>query len=257
MTILTPERIASDVEHFDAALIAADYDRLARYVSADFMMVNPLAQRLTKTEWLAWLASDIRYHRIERGRLTFRGLGDCILVTSEVKALMAAAGLSVGLPSLHHTFRTEVWTDHDDCRELRHIHLTRVDQEVTVHAGDPDTELELRRLEQRRSDAMERCDRESLDELYADDFVLVHGDGSVDDKEGAITSAQQIRRRVVSPRELKVQVFGDVALLTGPMTLAVNQDGHEREIRIQLGQLVRRQDQVWRFIWSQVTMICD
>jgi uncharacterized protein DUF4440 len=81
-------------------------------------------------------------------------------------------------------------------------------------------ELALRRLEQRRSDAMEQCDVSALDEVLAADFRLVHGDGTLDDKAGAIEAALRIPRRVVVPRELSIRLFGETALLTGPMTLA-------------------------------------
>jgi len=90
------------------------------------------------------------------------------------------------------------------------------------------SELTLRQLEQRRSDAMEQRDAAVLDEVFAPDFQLVHGDGTLDDKRGAIEAALRVPRRVIVPRELSIRFFGEMALLTGPVTLAVVLEGHEK-----------------------------
>jgi Domain of unknown function (DUF4440) len=115
-------------------------------------------------------------------------------------------------------------------------------------------ELALRRLEQRRSDAMEQCDVAVLDEVFAADFQLVHGDGTLDDKRGAIEAALRIPRRVVVPRELSIRIFGETALLTGPMTLAVTIGGEEKTVRVFISQVARLERGRWQFVWSQVTL---
>lgn len=117
------------------------------------------------------------------------------------------------------------------------------------------SELTLRRLEQRRSDAMEAADAAVLNEVFAADFHLVHGDGTVDDKRGAIEAALRVRRRVVVPRELSIRFFGETALLTGPVTLAVMLDGRETTVRVFMSQLARCESGRWQFVWAQVTLI--
>ena len=114
--------------------------------------------------------------------------------------------------------------------------------------------LDLRRLEQRRSDAMERGDVGTLDEVLAGDFQLVHGDGTVDDKRGAIDAALRIPRRVITARELSIRLFGDTALLTGPVTLAVVLNGTEKTVRVFMSQVARFEAGAWQFIWMQVTL---
>lgn len=103
---------------------------------------------------------------------------------------------------------------------------------------------------------MERGDVAVLEEVLASDFQLVHGDGTLDDKRGAIEAALRIPRRVVVPRELSIRLFGDTALLTGPVTLAVTIGGQEKTVRIFMSQLARLARGQWQFIWSQVTL-CD
>jgi len=114
------------VEAFDAALIRADYERLASLVSTGFTMVNPLAQRLRKDEWLAWIAREIQYHRINRASLEYRVFTGAVIVTSDVRSLMSVVGLNGGAPSEHHTFRTEVWVIAGDDLRLEHVQLTRI-----------------------------------------------------------------------------------------------------------------------------------
>lgn len=115
-------------------------------------------------------------------------------------------------------------------------------------------EIALRHLEQRRSDAMEQGDVAVLDEVFAAEFQLVHGDGTLDDKRGAIEAALRVPRRVVVPRELSIRVFGDTALLTGPVTLAVVLDGREKTVRVFMSQLARYESGRWQFVWAQVTL---
>ena len=101
---------------------------------------------------------------------------------------------------------------------------------------------------------MEQGDVAVLDEVFAADFQLVHGDGTLDDKRGAIEAALRVPRRVVVPRELSIRLFGETALLTGPVTLAVLLDGHEKIVRVFMSQLARFESGRWQFVWAQVTL---
>jgi ketosteroid isomerase-like protein len=119
---------------------------------------------------------------------------------------------------------------------------------------ETDTLETLRTLDAKRAEAMDAADTVALDMLYADDFGLVHGDGGVDDKAGALNAAVAIRRRTVRPRDLTIRLFGDTALLTGPTTLAVGPEA--REVTVFMTQIVRRDAEgQWRYVWAQVTMV--
>jgi len=115
-------------------------------------------------------------------------------------------------------------------------------------------ERQLRQLEQRRSDAMDSGDADTLNDVYAEEFQLVHGDGTLDDKRGAIEAARRVPRRVVAKRELSVRIFGDTALLTGPVGLAVTIDAEERTVQVYMTQIARVIEGRWQFIWAQVTL---
>jgi hypothetical protein len=117
-----------------------------------------------------------------------------------------------------------------------------------------DIRQRLVELEHRRNRAMEVGDRSALLEILAEDFVQIHGDGSLDDREGAIAAALAMPRRVVSPRQLEIALLQDTALLTGAVTLAVMIKQRESLIRVFISQLAREESHGWTFFWSQVTI---
>ncbi len=117
--------VAARVQGFDQTLIAGDYRHLEEWLSQDFVSINPLAQMMDRDEWLAWLATRIRYERIERDRLRIRMLSAGAIVTSSVRSIMAVVGLFDGVATLHCTVRSEVWSIEESTLRLKHVHLTR------------------------------------------------------------------------------------------------------------------------------------
>jgi len=119
--------LVAEIEQLDDALLRADYERVRRLVSPHFTMVNPLAQRLGRDHWLAWLEREIRYHRIDRDSPEYRLFACAAIVTAEVRSLMSVTGLNGGAPTVHHTFRTEIWVESSSGPKLEHVQLTRID----------------------------------------------------------------------------------------------------------------------------------
>lgn len=115
------------IQQLDAAFIGADYALLRELVSPRFTMVNPLAHRLRRDDWLTWLAKDIRYVRIERHSPELRLFVGAAIVTGSVRSLMSVVGLNGGAPEVHHTYRTEVWAESPLGLKLEHVQLTRID----------------------------------------------------------------------------------------------------------------------------------
>ena len=122
---LSHEDVAARVQEFDRTLIAGDYRRLEEWLTPDFVTINPLAQRMHRDEWLAWLATCVRYERIERHHLRIRMLSAGAIVTSSVRSIMAVVGLFDGVAGLHCTVRSEVWAIEEGTLRLKHVHLTR------------------------------------------------------------------------------------------------------------------------------------
>jgi hypothetical protein len=126
---LSPEDVASRVQGFDQTLIAGDYRHLGEWLTSDFVAINPLAQMMDRNEWLAWLATRVRYDRIERDRLRIRMLPAGAIVTATVRSTMSVVGLFDGVASLHCTVRSEVWTVEEGTLRLKHVHLTGVERD--------------------------------------------------------------------------------------------------------------------------------
>lgn len=121
------QTLLDQIAQFDDALIRSDYERVRWLVTPHFTMVNPLAQRLRRDDWLAWLVRDIRYHRIDRGSPEYRLFDGAAIVTADVRSLMSVVGLNGGAPSVHHTYRTEIWVESPSGPKLEHVQLTRID----------------------------------------------------------------------------------------------------------------------------------
>src|SRR3989440_12981296 len=83
------------------------------------------------------------------------------------------------------------------------------------------TEQEIIKLEQAVTDAQFKKDRAALERLLADDYLYTHSNGSV------LNKAQEIAESMSSDvqwtdskfADLKVRIFGDVAVLTGRQTI--------------------------------------
>jgi hypothetical protein len=124
MRDMTEDQVGATIGIFDQALIDGRYEFLADLTAIDFMMVNPLAQTLDKESWLAWLARDIRYSRIERDNLAIRLLPGTAIATSTIRSWMAVTGLFDGKTTIHRTFRSEIWATASGAFRLHHVHLT-------------------------------------------------------------------------------------------------------------------------------------
>jgi len=82
-------------------------------------------------------------------------------------------------------------------------------------------EQDIIKLEQTVTDAQFKKDRAALERLLADDYLYTHSNGSV------LNKAQEIAESMSSDvqwtdskfADLKVRIFGDVAVLTGRQTI--------------------------------------
>jgi ketosteroid isomerase-like protein len=80
-------------------------------------------------------------------------------------------------------------------------------------------------LDQQRRAAMAAGDAEALRDLFTEDFIYVHFNGLVDDREGYVTrvEAKHVHYLFAETREVKVRLHGDAAIISG-----VGRMGYER-----------------------------
>lgn len=112
--------------------------------------------------------------------------------------------------------------------------------------------VELYALEERRIAAGASGDIAALTEIFGEDHIHVHGNGRAEDRAGLMRTAAALLRRT-EPRRPDIRVYGDFAILTGPLTLSFDRGQGEETAHMYATQVARRIEGEWRFISMQVT----
>lgn len=116
-----------------------------------------------------------------------------------------------------------------------------------------DEASELLQLEQRRCAAISAGDTTTLKALLSDDYVHVHMNAAVDDREGHLTRVAK-NPRTTTRGEIRVQIYGDLAVLTGEQTNHMAAPGEQvRAVRAYCHEVAVRRDGAWRFVSIQLT----
>lgn len=88
---------------------------------------------------------------------------------------------------------------------------------------------EIARLEDRRISALVAGDADMVESLMADDLVHIHGTGQIDGKAAYIAG---LRSKYIFHRiergEIDIRVYGDVAIVTGPLSQSVSVKGIDK-----------------------------
>ena len=100
---------------------------------------------------------------------------------------------------------------------------------------------EILALEKRRCTALTSGDVEALGELMADDLVHIHGNGAMDDKAGYLNGVETkyVFHRV-ERGDLNVRMYGDIAVVIGPLDQTVSVRGIDK-----LNQIKAIATQTW------------
>ncbi|MDD9943149.1 MAG: nuclear transport factor 2 family protein [Myxococcales bacterium] len=108
-------------------------------------------------------------------------------------------------------------------------------------------------LEQRRCAAISAGDTETLKSLLSEDYVHVHMNAAVDDREGHLTGIGK-RPRTTTRADLHVRIFGQLAVLTGELLNVWPLPGGEsRTMRAYCHQVAVHRGGAWRFVSTQLT----
>ena len=119
----------------------------------------------------------------------------------------------------------------------------------------PAVQREIIKLEQTVTDAQFKKDRAALERLLADDYLYTHSNGSV------LNKAQEIAESMSSDvqwtdskfADLKVRIFGDVAVLTGRQTIQGTATGYVPGPRRITDIFVKRSNR-WEWAGGQATL---
>src|SRR5438034_4246562 len=116
-------------------------------------------------------------------------------------------------------------------------------------------EQEIIKLEQTVTNAQFKKDRAALERLLADDYLYTHSNGSVLDKAQEIAESMSSEVQWTDSRlaDLKVRVFGAVAVLTGRQSVRGAAKGYVPGPRRITDIFVQRNGR-WQWVGGQATL---
>jgi len=117
------------------------------------------------------------------------------------------------------------------------------------------TEQEIIKLEQAATDAQFKKDRPALERLLADDYLYTHSNGSVLNKTQEIAESMSSDVQWTDSKfaDLRVRIFGDVAVLTGRQTIQGTAKGFVPGPRRITDIFVKRSGH-WQWAGGQATL---
>jgi ketosteroid isomerase-like protein len=104
---------------------------------------------------------------------------------------------------------------------------------------------------------MLKPDVAALDKLLGDDLTYTHGDARVIDKSAFIADFKTgaFKYVMIQPNEMKVRVFGDVAVVTGGAAMQVVNNGVPATIKIRYTDVHVRRSGAWQMVAWEATRL--
>jgi ketosteroid isomerase-like protein len=111
------------------------------------------------------------------------------------------------------------------------------------------------KLEQTVSDAQLKKDRATLERLMTDDYLYIHSNGTITNKaqEIAESMSSEVQWKDAQFADVKVRIFGDVAVLTARETLQGAAKGYVTGPRRITDIFVKRSGR-WLWVGGQATL---
>ena len=105
--------------------------------------------------------------------------------------------------------------------------------------------------------AVKSNDAATMDQILADDFVLVNGRGKVSSKADLIESARKkevYERQDEEPGTQKVRVWGDTAVVTALLWIKAKQGGKPVDYKLWFSDTYARTPTGWRYVFGQASL---
>jgi ketosteroid isomerase-like protein len=115
---------------------------------------------------------------------------------------------------------------------------------------------EALKAEDARYAAQTKSDFDAMQRLYGDDLVYVHSSAIVDSKASYIERQRSgLRYRVMKPSDVKVRVFGCLAVITGQGDYEVTQDGKDLTPHLRFTSIWAKRGPEAQFVsWESTTI---
>ncbi len=106
--------------------------------------------------------------------------------------------------------------------------------------------------------AVKANDAATMDQILADDFVLVTGRGKVSSKTDLLDSARKkeviYERQDEEPGSQKVRVWGDTAVVTALLWIKAVQEGKPIDYKLWFSDTYVRTPTGWRYVFGQASL---
>lgn len=129
---------------------------------------------------------------------------------------------------------------------------------IKLNASPEDDAKAVAALDTKYQAAVKANDATTMDQILADDFVLVIGRGKVFSKADLLDSARKkeatYKRQDEEPGSQKVRVWGDTAVVTALLWIKSVQDGKPADYKLWFSDTYVRTPTGWRYVFGQASL---
>ena len=140
------------------------------------------------------------------------------------------------------------------------IVVFRLSTAIKLNASPEDDAKAVAALDTKYQAAVKANDATTMDQILADDFVLVTGRGSVFSKADLLDSARKkeatYERQDEEPGTQKVRVWGDTAVVTALLWIKSVQGGKPADYKLWFSDTYVRTPTGWRYVSARLPCPC-
>jgi uncharacterized protein (TIGR02246 family) len=127
-----------------------------------------------------------------------------------------------------------------------------------LNASSDEDSKTVAALDTKYQAAVKSNDAAAMDQILADDFVLVNGRGKVSSKADLIESARKkevtYEHQDEEPGTQKVRVWGDTAVVTALLWIKAVQEGEPIDYKLWFSDTYVRTPTGWRYVFGQASL---
>lgn len=119
------------------------------------------------------------------------------------------------------------------------------------------TEADVLSAEDARYAAQTGADVQAMKALFGDDLVYQHSTGALDDKAGfiGVIESGAVRYRRMERHDVRVRIYGVVAIVTGCAKFDVTVNGTDNTVRLRFHSIWARRASGLQFVSWQATLL--
>jgi ketosteroid isomerase-like protein len=142
---------------------------------------------------------------------------------------------------------------------VKRLTLTLVVLGAALSAAAADKpEILVTQLDAQRFQAMQKADTATLERLLAPELSYTHSSGKVDTKASFVDAVKSGGLRYASieaPQDVKVQSYGDAAVVTGQSRMTVVNAGQEMKVHLRFTDVWVKRGGGWQMVAWQSTKL--